>query len=469
MAQANTSSVTENNKSQYFISIGIIGILFFIFGFVTWLNGTLIPFLKTACELNSFQALFVTFAFYISYFIMAIPSSWVLKKTGLKEGMSLGLLIMAIGALIFIPAAYTRIYGLFLTGLFVQGTGLAILQTASNPYITILGPKESAAARISIMGIANKVAGLLSPVILTYLVLHNMDRFSEANLKVLTPLQKAATLNELAARIVWPYVVIAIALVALAAFVKYSPLPEVEAEEDEVANTEEHHAKKNIFQFPQLILGVFTLFLYVGVEVLAGDTIGLFGKSLNISFFGRLTSYTMCAMVVGYIIGILTIPKYIKQENALVISAILGFIFSITILFTSTTSTSVFNNILGWTGIPAIPNSVFFLALCGLSNALMWPAIWPLAIDGLGRFIKLGSSLLIMAIAGGATIPLLYGRLVVNYTDQLPAFLMAKLKFFGITSAVPNQLAYWIMIPCYLWILFYAAKGNKLRTWKIKK
>ncbi|MDP4187686.1 MAG: MFS transporter, partial [Bacteroidota bacterium] len=311
MAQANTSSVAGNNKSQYSISIGIIGILFFIFGFVTWLNGTLIPFLKTACELNSFQALFVTFAFYISYFVMAIPSSWVLKKTGLKEGMSLGLLIMAIGALIFIPAAYTRIYGLFLTGLFVQGTGLAILQTASNPYITILGPKESAAARISIMGIANKVAGLLSPVILTYLVLHNMDRFSEAHLKALTPLQKADVLNELAARIVWPYVVIAIALVALAAFVKYSPLPEVEAEEDEVAISEEHHAKKNIFQFPQLILGVFTLFLYVGVEVLAGDTIGLFGKSLNISFFGRLTSYTMCAMVIGYIIGILTIPKYI--------------------------------------------------------------------------------------------------------------------------------------------------------------
>src|SRR5215218_11330739 len=153
-------------------AIVIIGILFFVFGFVTWLNGTLIPFLKLACQLeNDVQAFFVTFAFYMAYFFLAIPSSMILKKTGFKNGMALGLLVMAAGSLLFIPAAQARSFGLFLTGLFVQGTGLALLQTASNPYISIIGPIESAAKRISIMGICNKVAGALSPLILGAIVL----------------------------------------------------------------------------------------------------------------------------------------------------------------------------------------------------------------------------------------------------------------------------------------------------------
>ena len=155
-----------SEKPNYTPQIVIIGILFFIFGFVTWLNSTLIPYLQIACELKTSEAVLVTFAFYISYAVMAFPSSWVLKQTGFKKGMMWGLVLMAIGALIFIPAANTRTYGLFLTGLFVIGTGLALLQTASNPYITILGPLESAAKRISVMGICNKGAGALAPLIM---------------------------------------------------------------------------------------------------------------------------------------------------------------------------------------------------------------------------------------------------------------------------------------------------------------
>ena len=163
----------SNNKN----AIVIIGILFFVFGFVTWLNGTLIPFLKLACQLeNDIQAFFVTSAFYMAYFFLALPSSMIISKTGYKNGMAWGLLIMALGSLIFIPAANSRNFGLFLTGLFVQGTGLALLQTASNPYISIIGPIESAAQRISIMGICNKVAGMLSPLILGALVLKNAGK-----------------------------------------------------------------------------------------------------------------------------------------------------------------------------------------------------------------------------------------------------------------------------------------------------
>jgi glucose/galactose transporter len=421
--------MTNSTKSN-FVPTLIIGALFFIFGFITWLNGTLIQYLKIACELNTFQSLLVAFAFYISYFVMALPSSWVLEKTGFKKGMMLGLQVMAAGALVFIPAAHTRTYELFLLGLFIIGTGLSILQTASNPYITIVGPIESAAKRISIMGICNKVAGVLAPIILGAIVLSDADAFVK-EIRQLDAVQKALRLDELALRVVFPYSIMAGVLVVLALMIYFSPLPEIEAEEsDEIKVVSE---KKSIFQFPNLILGVVALFLYVGVEVMAGDTIGSYGQSQGIllSETKNFTAYTLTAMVIGYIIGIFSIPKLISQSKALAISAVVGILFSIVAIVTH-----------GYT-------SVLFIALLGLANALMWPAIWPLAIDGLGKFTKTGSALLIMAIAGGATLPLLYGKLA-----DVPS--------------IGHQEAYWIMVPCYIFILFYSIKGYKILNWKTK-
>lgn len=425
-----SSTVIKNQSHQtgktYILSITIIGILFFIFGFVTWLNGILIPYLQIACELTNFQALFVAFAFYISYTVMALPSSWVLKKTGFKNGMMVGLLVMAIGTLIFVPAASTRIYGVFLLGLFVMGTGLAILQTASNPYITIIGPRESAAKRISIMGICNKVAGAIAPLVLAYFILSDGDAFVET-LKTLDETAKNIALDELASRVVTPYVVMTIVLVLLGLMIRFSPLPEIEDEEEEVAE-EGSVAKTNIFQFPNLVLGVIALFLYVGVEVVAGDTIIRYGNSLGIPLEEAkyFTSFTMISMLVGYILGILFIPKVISQQKALQLSAILGVVFSVIVLFSPATI------------------SVLFVALLGLANALVWPAIWPLALEGLGKFTKTASALLVMAIAGGAILPLVWG------------------KFSDIAS---TQWAYWILIPCYLFIFGYAVKWHKMRAW----
>ena len=435
----------NNNKApgSYILSITIIGVLFFIFGFVTWLNGSLIPFLKIACELNQIEAYFVTLAFYISYTVMALPMSAVLQKTGYKNGMVIGLIAIAIGALIFIPAAQTRIYPLFLTGLFVMGTGLTILQTASNPYIVVIGPKESAAVRISFMGIANKFAGILSPLIFTAMMLHGMDKYSDANLKLLNSTQKALAFNELASRLIIPYIVMVIVLLLLAAMIKYSPLPEIETgEEDSIQS--DSSSKTSIFQFPQLILGAIALFFYVGVEVIAGDTIGMYGKNLGIEFFGKLTSYTMAFMVLGYIVGIATIPRLISQEKALILTALAGFIFSFGVIFTSTSSVGISNKIFGWAGIAPIPNSVFFLALLGFANAMVWPALWPLALEGLGKFTKIGSAILIMGIAGGAILPPLYGIL---------------------SNAGSPQTSYIILLPCYLFIFYYAVKGHKKRNW----
>jgi glucose/galactose transporter len=415
----------------------IIGGLFFVFGFVTWLNGTLIPFLKLACELeNDIQAFFVTFAFYMAYFFLAIPSSMILKKTGFKNGMALGLLVMALGSLIFIPAAQSRNFALFLTGLFVQGTGLALLQTASNPYISIVGPIESAAQRISIMGICNKVAGMLSPVILGALVLKNASEL-EANLAVATtPAERDVILNELAGRVITPYIIMAVILVLLAFVVRKSSLPEIDTDQEEVTDTPSVE-KTSVFQFPHLMLGVLCLFLYVGVEVMAGDAIGAYGRELGMPLDETkyFTTFTLFAMLAGYIVGIFTIPKYISQQKALAISAIIGVIFTLCVFVTS--------------GYVAIT----FIALLGLANALMWPAIFPLAIDGLGKFTKIGSALLIMGIAGGALIPLLY----------------TALKDKGIAS---NHVSFLIcMLPGYLYILFYAVKGyavGKKATTKVR-
>jgi len=420
-----TASVTNSDKSgSYVLSITIIGILFFIFGFVTWINGTLIPYLKIACELKTdFQSYLVATAFFIAYTVMAIPSSMVLSKTGYKKGMALGLFIMAIGAILFVPAAEARNYNLFLVGLFIIGTGLALLQTASNPYATIIGPIESAAMRISIMGICNKVAGIIAGLIFGYIALKDADALV-TSLATMDEAAKNSTLNELASRVVVPYMIISGVLVLLAVGILFSALPDIKDDGGEAEGTTSHPEKTSIFQFPHLLLGVLALFLYVGVEVMAGDTIISYGKSLGIelSTARYFTQATLACMLMGYIVGIVAIPKYFSQATALKFCAILGVIFTPLAVVTS-----------GYV-------SVAFVALLGLANSLMWPSIFPLAIDGLGKFTKIGSALLIMAIAGGAILPLLYGKL---------------------SEYIGTQQAYWLMLPCYLYILYFAIKGHK--------
>jgi glucose/galactose transporter len=418
--------VAQNNSSRYVLSITIIGVLFFIFGFVTWLNGTLIPFLKLACDLRSdAQALLVTFAFYIAYFFLAIPSSFILGKTGYKKGMSLGLLIMAFGALLFIPAAMARNFWLFLGGLFILGMGLALLQTASNPYIAIIGPIESAAKRISIMGICNKVAGALSPVILSSIVLKGASEI-EAKVAAADSVMRADLLQQLSHRVIAPYAAMAVVLALLALMIRLSPLPEIEPQGEAASDNVGAAARTSILQFPHLLLGVVCIFVYVGAEVMAGDVIVIYGKALGMSLDAtkNLTAYTLWSMVVGYIIGVATIPKYIKQETALKLSAVTGLVFTTLAFITH-----------GYV-------SILFVALLGLANSLMWPAIFPMAIHGLGRFTKIGAALLIMGIAGGAIVPQVYARL----KDVMS----------------PQSAFFWSMLPCYLYILYYSMRGYRV-------
>ena len=431
------STKSQNNLVPIFVIAG----LFFIFGFVTWINGALIPFMKTINELTDAQSYFVASASYISFVVMALPASYILNKIGYRKGMSLGLFIMAIGALVFIPAAEARTYWVFLTGIFIQGLGMTILQTAANPYITILGPIESGAKRIAIMGIANKVAGALGSVIFGAILLSGIDAVKE-QVATASDSEKAVLLDTMADSVFTPYVIMAAVLFILAILIRKAPLPHVEPIEDETS-TANGSSNKTIFQFPHLWLGVLALFVYVGAEVIAGDTIIAYGISLG--FTGEeakyFTTYTLLAMVATYALGVFLIPKYVKQKTALVISAVLGIIFSMLILSTS-----------GFT-------SVLFVAALGIANALVWPAIWPLTLDGLGKHTKTASALLIMAISGGAIIPPLYGRIVDSSKHELIASGINEAE----ALATASTESYWILIPCYALILFFAIWGHKMR------
>ncbi len=400
----------------------IIGLLFFIFGFVTWLNGPLIQFVELAFELNTVNAFLVLMVFYLSYFFLALPASLILRRTGMKRGMAIGLAVMAVGALAFGEFVVRRWYPGALGGLFTIGAGLALLQTAANPYISILGPIESAAQRIAFMGICNKVAGILAPLVIGAVVMHGLGDF-KTQVQAADPATRGALLDAFAARIHLPYLTMAVVLGLLGLWIARSPLPEVRpADRNRDVSA---RGRGSILAFPHLWLGALCLFVYVGVEVMAGDAIGTYGRGFGLppdetKFF---TSFTLSAMLLGYVAGLLAIPRFISQSRYLAFSAVLGALLAVGAYLTQ-----------GYV-------SVGFVAALGFANAMMWPAIFPLAIAGLGRFTETGSALLIMGIAGGAIIPQAFALLREQHDFQL--------VFVA------------IMLPCYLYILYYAARGHR--------
>lgn len=429
--------VSALSRRDTTISILLIAVLFFIFGFVSWVNAILIPYFKIACELTNFQSYLVTFAFYISYFIMALPSAYFLKRVGFKKGMMIGFWVMATGAFIFIPAAELRMYSIFLLGLFTIGIGLAILQTAANPYITVLGPKESAAQRISIMGICNKGAGILAPILFAAVILKATDTDLFKSLPSMSAAEKDAALDEFISRVIVPYACVGIALFLLGLMIRFSPLPEINTEHESNEVAEANASKHSILQFPHLILGAFAIFLHVGTQVIAIDTIIGYATSMGIDLLEAkvFPSYTLAVTIAGYLIGIVTIPRFISQRNALRICTVLGMLLSVAIL---TVAGPV--RILGHDS----DASIWFVVLLGLANSLVWAGIWPLALDGLGRFTKVGASVMIMGLCGNAIVPLFYGYFADLYD---------------------LRVAYAVLIPCYLYLIFYSFIGHRIRTW----
>jgi len=425
------NSTTRN--SNYLYQISIIGLLFAVFGFITWLNSILIPFLKKACELSDQQSYYVATAFFAAYFFLALPSSWILERVGTKNGMAIGLGIMAMGCLLFIPASAARSFPMFLTGLFIQGMGLALLQTAANPYASIIGPIESAAKRISIMGVCNKIAGIIASLLFGAMLLKNVDAIqTEIDSPATDAAQKLTLLNDLAARVAMPYGVMAATLLLIALVIKYSSLPDIKEKtsDTDTVDTALSKGKTSVFQFPHLLLGALAIFTYVGAEVMAGDLITIYGKNLGFSTDQSkyFTTFGLIGLLLGYGANIALIPKYVKQETWLLVSAILGILLTVTSYFVSG------------------EQAVACLAALGFSNAIMWPAIFPLGIKNLGRFTNTGSALLVMGIVGGAIIPPFYGWLYENN--------IAGLDFRSAFMV--------IMVVCYSYILFYAKVGCKV-------
>ena len=435
MASSANNSVVKGR--QLTISILIVGGLFFIMGFISWMNAILIPYFKIACELTNFASYLVAFAFYISYFVMSVPAGYLLKKMGFRKGMMYGFFIMAVGAFIFIPAAMARNYEIFLLGLFSLGAGLAIIQTAANPYITILGPIERAAQRFSIMGIFNKGAGILAPIVFASVILKATDNDLFRQIPLMDAVEKEAALTELIRRVIVPYTCLGFLLIGCAIFMRFSPLPEINTEHESPELAETNSSKNTIFHFPHLILGAVAIFLHVGAQVIAIDTVISYANSMDVQLLEAkaFPSYTLAAQVCGYILGIMAIPKLIRQVNALRFCTLLGMVLTLLIVYAHGNV-----NILGH----RTDVSIWFVVLLGFANSLIWADIWPLALDGLGKFTKIGASVMIMGLCGNALMPLVYGY----YAD-----------IYGLRAA------YWVLFPCYLYLVFYAVYGHKLRRW----
>lgn len=422
-----------NQNKYYILSLTIITFIFFVFGFIIWVNGILIPYFQICLELNNFQASLVIFAANIAYFVMALPSAWVLKKTKYKKGMVLGLMIMTVGTLMFIPAAYTRTYSLFLSGLFVTGTGLTLLQAAVNPYIAILGPIESTAQRVGFLGLANKTAGIFSVTVLGSIFLLNADEII-ANISTLNEFEKAIVLDEYALKIVNPYIVISVILLLMALVIQLSKLPEIDDSKTEIdGKVVEIESRESVFQYPYLILGVVTLFFASACEVIPVDSIIIYSRALGLSIADAriFPIYALIAMLAGYLATIILIPKYISQHKTLQFTALWGILLAIGSYFTE-----------GKT-------SIFLVALMGFGTAMLWGTIWGLSLRNLGSFTKIGGAMLLMGIIGGAILPLFFGKLV-DINPQHP------------------QTAMLMMIPVYLVLWGYGFWGYKMEHWSLK-
>jgi glucose/galactose transporter len=429
----------------------ILACLFFIFGLVSWVNTILIPYFQLTLQLSNFQSYLVTFSFYIAYLIMAIPSSFLLNKVGYKKGMMFGLWCMALGALLFVPAAYWRIYQIFLLGLFLLGVGLAILQSAANPYVTIVGPIESAAKRMSIVGTGNKLAGVIANLVFAAVVIRESDRVLMREIEAGNYSGSAleTALDTLIKGVMTPYLILAIALFLFGIIIRYSVLPELDPSVINKNRGGDGSDRSSIFQYPALMLGVIAMFFHIGTQMIALGTSIQYAGTMGESLAGpakNIPSYTMFLTFIGYFLGIALIPRHLNQRHALLISAFINLILSALIITTSGTV-----NFLGMT----TDISLWYLVMMGLPNALLYAGIWPLAINGLGKFTNLGSAFLVMALCGSAIMPIVYNAFV-EMNISLSLFEAMK-------------RAYWILIPCFAYIVWYGAWGYKINAWKKTK
>lgn len=401
----------SQEKTNFMIPLSFIGIMFFAIGFALGINSLLVPVLQGSLGISNAASYLIIAATFIPFLVFGYPAGLTIKAIGYKKTMSLSFFIFAAAFYLFILSANEKSFSLFLLASFVSGAANAYLQASVNPYITILGPLESAAKRISIMGICNKMAWPIPSIFIVWLL------GKDVNLISIDDLEK-------------PFLIIIAAFIVLGIMAFFAPLPEVKAagedESEDSADACPYAAgKTSVFQFPHLLLGCLALFLYVGVETVSLGTLVDYANSLGLEGAANYAWIAPIGIVIGYICGIIFIPKYLSQATALKVCSWLAIIGSLLVVLTPSDI------------------SIYFISFMALGCSLMWPALWPLAMADLGKFTKAGSSLLIMAMFGGAVIPTLYGWL---------------------KDITGPQQAYWLCLPCFLFILYYGISGYKIRT-----
>ena len=388
----------------------LIGAMYAVLGFALGINAFFIPFVKEAFNISAAESYLIMTATFSAFVVLGAVSGKILKKAGYKGGMVIAFVLMAIGFFLITPAARSISFPLLLLALFISGLGQALLTGAVNTYVSIVGPEESAAKRIALMGICNKTFYAAASLILAVF----MDL---ANVRIEDTVP--------------PFYIITGVLLVMGLLFYFSPLPEIKAvgEKDNGENIPESStysmSKTSIFQFPHLLLGVVAIFFVIGLETVALGTINDYASSLNLPSPENYIWLVSASMIIGYLLGVLFIPKYVSQVQALLFSTISGIVVTLVIV-----------------AVP-VNISIYFVAFLGLANAMMWPAVWPLAIAGLGKFTKIGSSLLVTGLIGGAFLPLLFGY---------------------VAEKISYQMAYLVCLPAYLYIIYYALSGSKIRN-----
>lgn len=421
----------DKTRSQFILSMVMLGCLYFVFGLVSWVNSILVPYFKVACELQSeVQSYLAQFAFYIAYLVMTIPASALLNRVGYKKGALVGLWILALGAFLFTPAALTRTYNMFLVALFTMGTALAILQTVANPFVTIIGPMESAAKRISIVGICNKFAGILAPLIFSAIVIKpNQAKFDLIQSGSLEGAAKDAALSDLLHGVIPPYVVLGALLLIFGVVFYRSSIKDINPSRTSVAADAVQQGRKSVLSYPYLVLGVLALFCHLGTQALSINTIIPFAGEIGVKATEIFPSLTLACTLLGYFLGVILIPKHLSQQQTLKICTTMGCVFSVLVIVLP----------------PQV--GIWFLVLMGIPNSVIYAGIWPLAIHDLGKWTNLGSAILVMALCGSAIFPLVKAAIVDSTGCTL-------------------QMSYWILIPAFLYMMFYAFFGHKINNWK---
>ena len=464
LAPSSTLVATATPARSYAGPMVLMTTLFFLFGAVTNFNGVLMPYLKDVCQLSDFQSSLIPFAFFAAYFLMSLPAGWVLNRIGYQRGIVLGLLVMASGALLFVPAAETQAFSLFLGGLSLLGAGITLLQVAANPYVSVLGPAREAASRVSIVGVANGLGGTLSPLVGGLLLFGSTELLK----KQLAALPISQRLAQEADLVRMPYVGLACFLAALALLFFVVRLPKLESipADEQTAQTDAAllAGRRSALDFRHLVLGIGAIFVYVGVEVGLGDFMIRYGQSQHIA---QLSPFTQ--MLVQKLSAITDYGRFLIGQRPLPIDTAHGFTAAVgAVLVASYWFGLMVGRIVGIPLLRRFPDrpmligvcatggalvifsiftqgetALWLIVLCGLCNSIMWPVIFPLAIKGLGPFTKQGSSYLIMAIVGGAILPLLMGWLATHGGGLRVAFVVPAL--------------------CYVYLLFYALSGYRVR------